>query len=331
MSVRVVVLILTTATACRGSTEQAKSAEAHGSALPVATTKAWDQTAARGFAIWDKAKRREEPEARRLFGDACDHGSQLGCGGLGAMDLATNPRDASKAIALLTSACEAAIVPACSTLALAYDNGTGVRRDDQKAVQLAHGACDAGEPSACVIYARAMLFGDHGVARDPHRTRELAATSCERGVASGCTLAGLAESGALQNALEAQRWLRRGCDGGDGPGCAALAYQYFNGGLAGEAQGVAVDATLGVEFATRACDLESAIGCALLARALESGQGVPRDVAHARELAAKACTNDEPAGCSIAATIAQREGKLDDATAFLAKSCALGNRAACKR
>ncbi len=330
MRIRVLLALSVATSACRESSEQTKAAKTRGSAAPTASISKWDGTAERAFALWTQAKRGEDAEARRLFTEACDHGSKLGCGGLGALNLGTNHGDSQKAIALLTSACEAAIVPACSTLASAYDNGTGVQRDALKAVQLARGACDAGEPSACVIYGRAMLFGDHGVTRDPQRTRELAASACERGVATGCTLVGLTESGVLQNALEAQRWLQRGCDAGDGPGCAALSYQYFNGGLAGEAKGVPIDAARGVELAKRACDLESPIGCALLAKALDTGLGAARDVVRARELAAKACAVDEPAGCSIAATIAQHEGKLDDATAFLAKSCALGNRAACK-
>lgn len=329
MRLRFVLAFSLAATACRGSSEPAKSSETRGSAAPTAAVTTWDQDAERGFAIWEQGKRREDAGARRLFANACAHGSNLGCTGLAAMDLRAGG-DTKTAIARLTSACEAAIAPACSMLASAYDNGTGVPRDDAKAVQLARGACDAGQQSACVIYARAMLFGDHGVTRDPKRTRELAAVACERGVAPGCTLVGLTESGALQNAVEAERWLLRGCEGGDSPGCAAVAYQYFNGGLAGEAKGVPVDAKRGVEFATRACDLESPIGCALLARALDGGQGVARDVDRARQLAAKACTADEPAGCAIAATIAQHEGKADDATAFLARSCALGNRAACR-
>ena len=265
-----------------------------------------DAQARRGLGLWEGANRREHVEARRLLTSACEGGSQLGCGGLGAMNLATN-REPREAIALLTSACNARINPACATLAGAYDNGTGVARDDRKAAELAQTPCEAGEPVACAIYARAMLFGDHGVRRDPERARALAMNACELHVASSCTLVGLAESGVFANALEAQRWLLRGCDAGDGAGCAAVAYQYFDGGLAGEAKGVPVDPEQAVQYATRACDLESPIGCALLARALDRGVGVARDVVRAEQLATKACAANEPAGCAIAAAIAKHD------------------------
>jgi TPR repeat protein len=182
----------------------------------------------------------------------------------------------------------------------------------------------------CTDRARAMLFGDGGVKKDPTRARDLAISECERGIAAGCTLAGLAYSSAFADAVTARRWLQRGCDQRDGVGCAALAYQYFEGGLAGDAGGVARDPNRGAELASRACELGAPKGCALLAKALASGEGITADVPRARELSTSACRADEPAGCAIAAKIAQHDGRSEDELRFQSRACALGYRPACR-
>jgi TPR repeat protein len=290
-----------------------------------------DEVALKGFATWEKPKKeRDEAEAQVLFQDACDRGSQLGCAGLGTVFL-SGSKNPEKAIELLTRACEAKVGRACASLAVAYESGLGVARDGAKAMSIARDACTAGEHRACVLYGRALLFGDHGVTRDANRCRELAEKACAANIAAGCTLAGLAYSTALNNAAEAQKWLDKGCKLGDGPGCAALAVQHFRGGLPGDAQGVAVSPERGVELATRACDLDAPIGCSLLAKALANGEGVAQDLRRARELAEKACSGSDAAGCSIAAQIAQAEGNIDSARKLLERSCRLGNSVACRK
>jgi hypothetical protein len=305
------------------------------SSLPKATTSVdpkWDESARRGFAMWER--RTDDVEAQRLFDEACKSGSQLGCAGLGATLLSGGGRiekDPPRGVKLLVAACDAKVGRACASLAKAYEDGLAVERDPVKAAEISRRACEEGEQRACVQYATSMLFGENRVVPDPQRSRDLAAKACESGIAAGCTLTGLAYSHALGDAIEAQTWLRRGCDAGDGAGCSALAYQYFHGGLPGEAKGVALDVRLGVELATRACDLGAQKGCALLARAYANGEGVAQDLARAGGLAAKACSAADAAGCSIAAKIAMHEGKTEDAAMFLERSCALGNAAACKQ
>ncbi len=319
MTVRTFHAFVVIAFACRGSAEQRPESNAGGS---------WDETAERGFAIWDSANVRNEETARGLFRDACDHGSQLGCAGLG--EIALSERSPAPGLALLTAACDASVARACAALAADYEVGAHVHRDGTKAVAFARRACDGRDQHGCVIYARAMLFGEHGVPRDPASARQIATEACPR-IPAGCTLVGLAESREFNNAMEAHKWLRRGCDAGDGAGCAAAAYQALNGGIAREAKGVPIDVKLGIALATRACDLETPIGCALLARVLDEGIGIARDRVRAAQLAARACSADEPAGCVIAANIAAHEGKQADADAYRARSCTLGNRAACAR
>jgi TPR repeat protein len=317
--------------ACRDSvSKQQPPAQVEQRVSPTTT---WDEMAGRAFEIWDRKERRGDTDTQQMFRDACDHGSQLGCAGLGTTYMSGDSaaRDFGRGTKLLATACEARVGRACVSLAKAYEEGLGVARDRAKAAELSRIACDGGEQRGCVQYSRSMLFGDNGVAREPERSRNLAMKACESGVATGCTLAGLAYSSAFADPLEAQKWLRRGCDDGDGVGCAALATQYFSGGLPGDAKGVAVSPKLGAESAERACDLGEQKGCALLARAYANGEGVVQDLVRARQIAAKACSAADAAGCSLAAKIAMAEGKSDEATRFLERSCALGNRAACKR
>lgn len=316
------ILAFASAGACRDDAQRPSSA--------TRTHDKWDALALRGFSIWDKPKKhRDEAEAQLAFQQSCDHGSQLGCAGLGTLYLSSRT-NATHAIELLRHACDASVGRACVALSTAYESGFGVEHDGVKAATIARDACERGEHRACILYARAMLFGDHNVAKDPSRARDLAVRACNEKVAAGCTLAGLAYSTALNDALAAQKWLGQGCEQGDGPGCAALALQYFRGGLPGDAQGVARSPERGVDLAMRACDLDAAIGCSLLAKALASGEGVPQDLRRASALAAKACGDADAAGCSIAAQIARADGRSDDAMKFLERSCKLGNAPACR-
>lgn len=317
------VLAFATAGACRDGAQRPSSAT-------VATHDSWDALALRGFSIWDKPKRhRDEAEALLAFQQSCDHGSQLGCAGLGTLYLSSRTSD-THAIELLRQACDANVGRACVALSTAYESGFGVERDGVKAATIAREACEGGEHRACILYARAMLFGDHNVAKDPSRARDLAVRACSEKVAAGCTLAGLAYSTVLNDVVEAQKWLDQGCEQGDGPGCAALAVHYFRGGLPGDAQGVGRLPQRGVELAMRACDLDAAIGCSLLAKALANGEGVPQDLRRASELATKACGDADAAGCSIAAQLARADGRSDEAMKFLERSCKLGNAPACR-
>jgi uncharacterized protein len=311
--------LLAAVSACRKKDERSAS-----------TGDKWNDLAIRGFEMMEKPKKdRDEAEAQLLFQDACDHGSQLGCAGLGTLYL-SGAKNPPKALELLNRACDAKVGRACASLSVAYESGIGVERDGSKAAAIARASCEAGEHRACVLYGRTMLFGDYGVAKDPAKSRDLAVKACENKVATGCTLAGLVYSSAMNDAVAAQKWLQRGCDEGDGAGCAALAVQFFRGGLPGEAQGISKSPQRGVELATRACDLDAPMGCSLLAKALANGDGVPQDLRRARELAMKACSDSDAAGCSIAAQIARAEGNNEAATKLLERSCSLGNAVACR-
>jgi len=290
----------------------------------------WSRIADQAFSLWAKPKKeRNAAEAQRLWRDACDHGNQLGCAGLG-LSYISGFGNAAEGVRFLERACSGKVGRACAALATAYESGQGVPRDPAMALNIARDSCQAGEHRSCVLYARALIFGAPGVAADPTKGRQLAESACSAGIAAGCTIAGLAYSNAIGNASEAAKWLERGCNAGDGPGCAALATQYFRGGLAGDTSGVPVSPQRGVELATRACDLDAAIGCSLLAKALANGEGVAQDFDRARTLASKACDDADAAGCSIAAKIATRDGKPDEAARFHERSCRLGNQAACR-
>jgi uncharacterized protein len=289
-----------------------------------------DEVALRGFALWEKPKKdRDEAAAQLAFQDACDRGSQLGCAGLGAIYL-SGSKNPAKGIELVQHACDAKVLRACASLSVAYESGIGVDKDGAKAAAIAKNACDAGEHRACVLYGRPLLFGDFGLNKDPTRSRDLGIKACDAKIGSGCTLAGLAFSNGLGDAVAASKWLQKGCDLGDGQGCAAAATQFFRGGLPGDAQGVTVSPGRGVELAMRACDLDAPVGCTLLAKAFANGEGVARDLERARQLARKACDESDALGCSVAAQIARADGNENEAISFLQRSCSLGNSVACR-
>ena len=62
--------------------------------------------------------------------------------------MAADPAQAAK---LFERLCNARTMEACVNLALLYDAGTGVARDQARAAALIKQACSGGEPSACEL------------------------------------------------------------------------------------------------------------------------------------------------------------------------------------
>lgn len=154
----------------------------------------------------------------------------------------------------------------------------------------------------------------------------------------------------------------RACDKKDDPeGCANTAARYLLG-----KDGRSKDESKAVPIAKKACDLDSAFGCELYARALDDGRGVVKDPkgAHAAftkacekksggacrslslrlklsdpariPLLQKACDLDDGIGCMGlgAAYLHGNQGAPKDlvkAKQFLQKSCSLGQKSACEK
>lgn len=102
---------------------------------------------------------------------------------------------------------------------------------------------------------------------------------CERGVATACTRAGGLSGG---DVLRALGLYQRGCDGGDGAGCAGLADLYETG------KGIKADPGRALSLRSVACDRRDGRSCVTLARALEASASSLKDLTKASELMSRA-------------------------------------------
>lgn len=282
------------------------------------------------FALWDGANGKKDPTAaKKMFGDACARGSQLGCTGLGIAYLDGidgTGKDYKLAFANLRSACEAGIPRACSAFGSMYASGFGTAKDEAKAADLFSTSCERGEQRGCVRLALFYATGSGGLPKDLKRATDLLKKACDAGNAAGCAGAADILRAAKASPAEAMPYAERACEMKHGEGCSVLASLY------GEKQ----DAIKQHEFAQRACDLDSASGCTALGALLLGGSGIAADHKKARAAAEKACERENPSalGCYLLATMWRRgwggESNGFTADGYLKKSCDLGNPSACK-
>jgi len=166
------VVLASAAGACTKRPDQNNgNGSATTSAVVVSPAVDWSTSTTRAFSLIDGPRKgRNAAVARKLFADACDHGDQRGCTGLGITYLdgiKGTDKDGAKAVKLLTVACDTKVARACSALAAMYDDGLAVAKDTRKAIELARSSCDAGEQRGCARYAAALIEGSESVLKDP--------------------------------------------------------------------------------------------------------------------------------------------------------------------
>jgi TPR repeat protein len=94
---------------------------------------------------------------------ACTAGALPTCDTLGMHHWSTRDKQERKLAAeLWQRTCSAGGVGACANLAMAFDDGEGVKKDRRKAFTLAREACDSGSAPACVVVASMLSDGRAG-------------------------------------------------------------------------------------------------------------------------------------------------------------------------
>jgi TPR repeat protein len=81
--------------------------------------------------------------------------------------------------------CDAGSADRCRRLAMSYELGKGVERDEARATILFLQACDMKDPSACVFAGQAFEF-EHGVTKDDARAAMMYERACDLQWAPGC-------------------------------------------------------------------------------------------------------------------------------------------------
>ncbi len=186
-------------------------------------------------------------------------------------------------------------------------------------------ATGADDPRTCTLLGIAYAFGVVR-AKDEARADQLYAMACERGDPAPCNW----EADELWDTdpQQAYTWYARGCDAGDGFGCAVAARME-----AGGESGVPVDVAAAHRHATRGHALRSPYGAAMLAEVHYDGLGVPRDIARATGLYGTACAMGELWSCSAYAALelfgADTPLSSADAISLAAWTCSLEDLDGC--
>jgi hypothetical protein len=123
--------------------------------------------------------------------------------------------------------CDAGNASSCAMLAAMYRDGTGIEKDASKASAFASTACDAGVPAGCRIAASVKLSGK---GRDLKGALALLDKACLAGDGMACVDLGVAKLDDKKLSNDAQYAFRRACyGGGEHEGCAWLGVLYAEG------------------------------------------------------------------------------------------------------
>jgi TPR repeat protein len=188
--------------------------------------------------------------------------------------------------------CEAGEATACTDLALAYEGGEGVPKDQARAVTLHGKACDGGASASCDRLGSIYEFG-WGVASDPVKASTYFERACADDEAMGCQSLGfLRESGrgGKKDGAAAVAAYDRACRiAQEADACSRLAQLLVNGQ-------VPKDPPRAAALAEEACTARPRL-CGVLGLLYETGTGVSRDPVRARQLHQKACAAGNEASC----------------------------------
>jgi hypothetical protein len=286
-------------------------------------------------------------------------------------DLARKRRDddPAKANGFFTKACDGGHAGACNDLAVAYERGHGVAKDEAKALSLYDTACNSGAALACRNLGIAFRQGI-GTPKDIERGLKASERSCDLGDEHGCLASGTGYANGIGAKVDADKAIKHfevACTKGLVEACGYLGTLLVVGG-AGAAKDLARGTTLLTDaceskrpeacnnlgilardgiislddpngdkrwaYFEKACTLEFGDGCVELGVMLERGQGRKADLAKAVELYDKACTLGSGLGCYDLGIMA-RGGRgipkdIPRSVAAFDKACSLGYVNACE-
>jgi uncharacterized protein len=271
-----------------------------------------------------------------------------------------------EALAALSSACDAYVPDACSTLGSLYLNGLGVEKDEARAVALFEQSCHEGSNSGCGRAGAVMLYGFASRAVNPEVGIPMSEKSCAGGFGIACNNLGkvyfqgklvptnqplalryferaciLQERGGCSNAgdlyldgkgvvadsRKAFSFYSKACNLREGSACVQMGSMLYSG------NGVRADKGFAANAFVAGCNLNNAQGCILAAQRFDKGDGVAQDQSRATSLFAKACKGRDAEGCYWIGWRSQNGiGAVADTSAaqnYFAKACTLGRKEAC--
>jgi TPR repeat protein len=288
-----------------------------------------------GSEIWTKGKAMADAnraaEALALFRQSCDASEARGCTSLGMAfrEGSGTAKNLPESARLFRLACDDGDLKGCALLGYAYQQGLGVPKDLTQSIKLFFQSCDAQHSNGCSFLADAYVRG-LGVEKDIPRAVKLFRQACDVRNLPACSNLGYAYQngfGVDKDPARAIELFRQACDGKEVGGCRHLGFAYANG------LGVEADPAQAAKLYQQACDGGDAVGCTNLGFLYDDGTGVKKDSAAAAKFFRLGCDRDHADGCYKLA-LAYRAGlgvEKDSAQAgkLFSKSCSLGNSNAC--
>ncbi len=169
----------------------------------------------------------------------------------------------------MKEACNLGEGRACLTLAGAYKDGQGVKKDksmvrhfNKKALDLYVYNCDKGNIDSCAMASNMYTTG-YGTTQNYFKSNEFSKKACDGGKMNSCTKLGMnyyLGTGKRQDYKTANKYFAKACKGRDPRGCVQLGDNYMLG------NGVKKDKKKAKEFFGKACDDGYQRGCASYSR-----------------------------------------------------------------
>jgi len=168
--------------------------------------------------------------------------------------------------------------------------------DIEQAVQRLEGACRGGNTPAACFEIGVLYRDDEPPARDDRKARTFFAMGCDSGDAASCANQGVmlltGEGTNKPNLAQAEKLMKRGCDGDVNWACKNLGPTYYDGGFG------SVDVGKAVAALTKGCDLDDGPSCGALAELYDKGTGTTADPGKAAELRKKSCDLGHQFACN---------------------------------
>ncbi len=209
-------------------------------------------------------------------------------------------RDQSKAREYFQQACDGDNAFGCAKLAWYLNRGYGGLRDLPGAVTASMRACDLGDVKSCSAAGRALFIGKD-VPKDYEQSRFYRRRGCDGGAADDCeSLAKMLINGwgGAKDEAAARPIFVLGCDGGDGEACSGAARMFLFG------KGGDKDLAAARHFYDRGCELKPrSYSCIAYARLLYYGDGGTQDQDRAIAILQDDCDKPSDVACETLAEL----------------------------
>ncbi|MBW2735505.1 MAG: SEL1-like repeat protein [Deltaproteobacteria bacterium] len=260
---------------------------------------------------------RNESKAMGLYRRSCSQGNLAGCEGA---------KEYKKMVASYRQRCNTGSMHNCNLLAVKYNMGQGVPKNQTSAANLFRKACNGNHMTACANLAYLYKNGQ-GVRRNSTTSRSLYKRACDGGYKAACSYG----SSSSASGKRYQQY-RHSCNNGNMADCNRVGASYSFGN-----NGAFKSKNLAATYYRKACTGGQMIGCSNLAVLYKNGQGVSRSDALSQVYFRKACKGGNKAACtSVRASSAGRSSSSSSYARASSSSSSGGKRyrqhlAACNR